>query len=446
MFRTALDLKRAVDAIPHRVAPIGEAPAVVREWVIETAGEDGSDDQDDDVDTIASYIRAGARIAAEDIYSFDARYRLGGKTCLKVRDADGETVYDGGLFPDASALEAMMRAADPSPYGDMRKMETVIDLEVRKASEISADRFEISQDAVEQLERDWLQSGVLCPGSVRLVPYKINFYGKGGKFKAHRDTPEKGLVGTALVSLTGDFEGGELTVETRQGVEIWKKGYAGAACFFYPDAVHEVREVTRGVRATIAFKVFARNDERVDHNEAVTDGIAHFLEKAAEVYRRTTEKRTLGLILAHEYDITATALKGVDQNYQLAARKLGWVVDSIPVLVRLCGTFGNSGGGERVDEATGTCCVYPLLDEHIEFARGMRERPETPYDDLDIHFYSLGESPGLEWKSDWRPYDPGWSGNYADGKEDSVYLSRALIIEIGSGGADDPGVKSAGKS
>jgi hypothetical protein len=41
----------------------------------------------------------------------------------------------------------------------------------------------------------------MYPRKVKAVPYKINIYGPGGRFVAHKDTPQSGLVGSTSALL-----------------------------------------------------------------------------------------------------------------------------------------------------------------------------------------------------------------------------------------------------
>ena len=100
---------------------------------------------------------------------------------------------------------------------------------------------------------------------MRAVPYKLNIYGPGGHFSAHKDTPAADLVGSALIGLgdTSDEQAG-LLLETKP--ELWRAD-AGSWIMFYPDVVHEVKKVTSGYRATLAFKmVYTKEAHEEDKN------------------------------------------------------------------------------------------------------------------------------------------------------------------------------------
>ncbi|KAG7096364.1 hypothetical protein E1B28_003808 [Marasmius oreades] len=97
------------------------------------------------------------------------------------------------------AIQKWLENAPVSGFGDNRVLETKVDPDVRRACEIPADGFKVKKELLKTIEKIW--SSNFHPANVRVEPYKIHIYGKGGHFKSHRDTPEKLLVGTFLLGI-----------------------------------------------------------------------------------------------------------------------------------------------------------------------------------------------------------------------------------------------------
>ncbi|KAG7096359.1 hypothetical protein E1B28_003803 [Marasmius oreades] len=98
-----------------------------------------------------------------------------------------------------NTIQKWLENAPVSGFGDNRVLETKVDPEVRKACEIPAEGFKVNSKLLDTIAKIW--STNFLPAKVRVEPYKIHIYGKGGHFKSHRDTPEKLLVGTFLLGI-----------------------------------------------------------------------------------------------------------------------------------------------------------------------------------------------------------------------------------------------------
>jgi hypothetical protein len=101
-------------------------------------------------------------------------------------------------------------------FGDQNLLETVVDPKIRIGRDLGADYFQLDPKLIEHVEQQWGE--YFFPVDVKAVPYKINMYKKGwcfgmlnkllifhflgGKFERHKDTPDKDLVGTFLLSIS----------------------------------------------------------------------------------------------------------------------------------------------------------------------------------------------------------------------------------------------------
>ena len=141
-------------------------------------------------------------------------------------------------------------------YGDALEEATKIDHSVRKgkdieiASLVEKDLMKIHKDFLRMLSYKFYEfSGI---NGVEVKPYKINYYQKGDHFVAHRDSPEKGLVGTIVFHLAGEY--GSFTIGPDDDQQTWIKE-DGPILMFYPETVHRVSPV-ESERWTMTFKVF----------------------------------------------------------------------------------------------------------------------------------------------------------------------------------------------
>jgi hypothetical protein len=85
-------------------------------------------------------------------------------------------------------------------------------------------------------------------------------------FKLHQDTPRSGLIGTLIYRLFDDSDC-SFAIHIPQGdstgkddVLLWSAEYHKSlpVVMFYADCQHEVRKLTKGHRATLTFKIYAR--------------------------------------------------------------------------------------------------------------------------------------------------------------------------------------------
>ncbi|KZT06682.1 uncharacterized protein LAESUDRAFT_749900 [Laetiporus sulphureus 93-53] len=343
--------------------------------------------------------------------------------------------------------------ATVSPFGDVQAQENKVDKNVRNAREILAAEFRVSPDLLQEIATIWDRN--FLPAGVRVEPYKIHMYGPGGKFRTHKDTPEKGLVGTFLVGL-GDSTPG------RGHLKVLKKCYradAGNWVAFHPSVPHEVTPIEEGHRAVIAFKVYKQEpvpgQEVVPRHDSLQEEIRSQMEHAFAAMHAP-----FGLLLEHQYCMGTTEFNGFDSILRDTAvkfaQKHGSDVHFLPVLTKFDGicNIDEYSNGPPESEAE----VYPLTEVHVNaILKAFRSKdvqsrygeymtPEGRYnlkittlcvktgeewlDDLeDVPFYALDfEESSLIWKKD---IDDGaeYTGNESrPATEDSIYLSYAMVV------------------
>jgi hypothetical protein len=312
-------------------------------------------------------------------------------------------------------LNEMYEFASDASYGNLANMTTDIDHNVRMARDISADHFEISQEFCEELAKIW-KKDFEWNGQIIVRPYKINIYTSGGLFKEHKDTPSKNLIGTFLVGLGDTSNPGRLAFPDIH--RSWDSAKLGNYCAFYTDVSHQVKKLDIGIRANLSFKVYASESIDMNGSSYLLPHLLPFIDIWKNSSLNKYDK-PFGILLTHDYSLTADHFKGNDRAYYDFFNSLGKQIDVLPVIIRIDGNW---------DEDDGSCKtgVYPLLESSIDYLIGKTDiQPIHPY--TDLKFY--GAPSGYQWKENYTPYCE-YTGNECQPAEiDSLYLHRALIIQ-----------------
>ncbi|GBE86780.1 hypothetical protein SCP_1000220 [Sparassis crispa] len=478
--RTALDLKKAIELAAKYLKPIGVCETKQDNFK-EDYGFERHEETDDEDDNDEGTQNGSARNKAlfkelAEIYNNDGRDHWIGILAepfrLTITRPGCEFSGDIVPSPDESSAGTNNKGEKPkvtsrssltkqlkkwfengavSGFGDVRAQETKVDANVRDAREIPASEFSISPNLIEQVEKCWGDHFV--PGSVRVEPYKIHMYGPGGKFKAHRDTPEMNLVGTFLVGLGDTTKKGCLFI----GNDIYgtdeddgHEATRGSWIAFHPDVQHKVAEIESGYRAVIAFKLFRKEIEEGRQTSVVRKKMEKVLEKMQAPY---------GVLLAHEYCIGTTMLCGLDNILNEAAHAIAQKkklnIHFLPVLAKVTAEAYRTGDMEEVNA---DAKVYPFTQAHVESLLKEVERKATaryqfekefPGDKdeneqdsgsnlveikwlvnaVDIPFYSVDyDKAAVTWT---RIEEEGaeYTGNDAKPyTEDSIYFSYGMIV------------------
>jgi hypothetical protein len=321
----------------------------------------------------------------------------------------------------ADQLLQLFDAASPAVFGDLKTMETRVDPLVRSGREIGADKFTVSLGLCEWVRRTW--AAYFRPVSVRVEPYKINLYAPGDRFVMHRDTPEKNLVGTFLLALSGwgaPCAGGGLVVHDEVGAFHWEGTNGWAA--FLPYLPHEVTPIASGARVTLAFKIFATDEDVAD--EACEFDEALLEEAASRIALCRNDCRQVGVLLKYAYSIDGTALCGGDRFVYRALQRLG-NVQSVPVAVHM----DSQADDLETEYWRGVANVYALTSDNLaRIAR--RDRPPTNESGEE----STRTIPFISVSRGHRIYDNSRDsiehvGNFAEpANVNTLYVQRALIV------------------
>ncbi|KAJ6509853.1 hypothetical protein DFH09DRAFT_1435381 [Mycena vulgaris] len=236
-------------------------------------------------------------------------------------------------------LAAMAAACQPARFG---------------AGRMDLSRFAAHLDVVASGLIDAISPGMLDGQTaggekvLRAEMYKLNVYGPGSFFKAHKDTPRgEDMIGSLVVIFPTAHKGGALTLS--HGGNTWTFDSAAelaahapspvsgiAYVAFYSDVTHAVEPVLEGYRVTLTYNLFL-----ADRNGASAPGlrIAPSPERTFEDVLRAlladpTFLPTGGLLaygLAHQYPMPAhvqtnvqtNMLKGSDARIRTISQRVG---------------------------------------------------------------------------------------------------------------------------
>ncbi|KAI0806929.1 hypothetical protein C8Q74DRAFT_23812 [Fomes fomentarius] len=183
-------------------------------------------------------------------------------------------------------MDHLAAECQPATFG--RNDEDVLDETYRKAGKMDVEDFMLGFD----VERAGLIDVVrtcLFPGEEETKPvkaelYKLNVYGQGAFFKAHKDTPRaENMFGSLVIVFPTPHRGGALLL--RQEPREWSFDSADilsdpaaaanvAFVAFFNDVEHEVTPVLSGHRVTITYNLyFAEPLEVRMHRDSLPAGL-----------------------------------------------------------------------------------------------------------------------------------------------------------------------------
>ncbi|KAJ7368822.1 hypothetical protein DFH08DRAFT_832358 [Mycena albidolilacea] len=228
-----------------------------------------------------------------------------------------------------TALKELESACEKATFGVDQT--DVLDETYRKAGKMDLNKFASRLDVVSSGLLDAITPDLLVGQSVdsdkdlKAEIYKLNVYGPGSFFKAHRDTPRgEDMIGSLVVIFPTDHTGGELTLD--HDGQKWTFDAAAkltefnstpslAYIAFYSDVTHAMEPVLTGYRVTLTYNLFL--SERV--NKVV---VGHRIVPAAEREFEDALRALLarpnflpkgGLLaygLSHQYPIPTSVAKG----------------------------------------------------------------------------------------------------------------------------------------
>ncbi|GAQ89541.1 hypothetical protein KFL_005340060 [Klebsormidium nitens] len=324
---------------------------------------------------------------------------------------------------------------------------------------------------------------------ISLLPYKINVYGEGGFFKRHVDSPRdvKNMIGTLVVCLPSEHEGGELVVSHGGVDHVFdfaprsgdRERVQWAA--MYGDCVHEVKEVKRGFRATLTFSIIqeeepkeeespywiCRSDPEVprvrdnlsDIGYKINADVGHYDlpkmedEVSSGPWNKPEAERKaqsivealraldpapdyVTILLSHDYTqanlLRPEILKGSDWVLHQAVAG-AFPVKMLTVVTRDHWNLPDESN-EDFHEGQGAAkySCYAFTKEDLAWLVGEGPKPEYKWAASAAAGKTLLVAPTAAQKAKLEERESGYSGNeYEEGGETlSVYFEAALVIEI----------------
>ena len=462
---TAINLRRAIEAIPGRMHPLGRQKLAEWIWVGDhTVTEEKDTDQwsgktNLEWTSVLQTVSDISRIAKGHdrvVITTPFDYSIWKKMNLTIHvSEDGNDLtetkgFRGNIYDlKLDELLTIYEYAQPAFYGDQKQLETVHDETVRKSREIT--NFSVSPEIDKEVEAYW-EKHFLIPCQAQ--PYKINLYRAGDFFKEHKDTPDKELVGTVLIGLgcrfvkDWDFKSFVVKDVLHDESISWKADKMNV-CAFYSDCPHEVQVIPDGdqnIRATLSYKIYAapeaiqkgwisRNPD--DKLNLAIDVIYKKLYSLVSTDIDVSKANgKFGVILSYDYSLHTEALKGADKIFIKAVQRFPKVdYQVIPVLISDSGEW-ECNDEEAPERPTYTSRVYPLTEECIQNALNVPASTQSPpfSEYRKLPFYDLADPKskrtiGFLWKS--KEVDAvRWTGNESrPGEIDSLYVQRAVIVK-----------------
>ncbi|KAF8430423.1 hypothetical protein L210DRAFT_3488248 [Boletus edulis BED1] len=239
-------------------------------------------------------------------------------------------------------LEALYHACQPAEFG--RNGENVLDDSYRKAGKMDPTSFSTLVDPHSLGIYDQVSKALLTQSfaTMDMELYKLNIYGKGDFFKAHKDTPHsQDMFGSLVVVFPSAHEGGQLVLRHRDKewtVDLTEKFMTKSepsVCFiaFFGDIEHEVLPVTSGYRVTLTYNLYHKP---IHPGTLFIQTPSHLQLKQALVDLVNDKSKLpnggyLGFGLAHEY---------VHTSRKLLELLLGQLKGSDRALADVCDALG----------------------------------------------------------------------------------------------------------
>ena len=326
--------------------------------------------------------------------------------------------------------DELIKLCQPSKYGDLKTQTTVLDEKVRKAYEIPGDKLIMTNNLLSKLKEIKKEIKNMYPDVYKFIEFKINklnVYTEGCHFKTHVDTPKDNMVGTLIIELPYDYEGGGFVLGTkkkfvgrRAKMTFSPNGFM-KYCAFFSDTPHSIKEIKSGCRVSLTFYIML-NPDSANMNNKVKDKVE------INNYLSTFENRKkpidypeeivvlsdiimgcvrkhgkIGLLLSHNYsnsEINNGVHKGSDAhliNYikNVENPHLNYKIsDVFPVVVNHSEQWSFGSYGEEYVRQS----VYRFCEEDIiATAKKMKGEPyeyvntdKIPLTDKGIPFYNIG--------------------------------------------------------
>ena len=225
-------------------------------------------------------------------------------------------------------VKALVALAEAAPYGQGTR--TVFDEAVRKCWQLDTAQFAFDSPQWGKFLKQTLATiseDLGIRGKISASPYKLLIYGKGGHFKAHKDTEKlDAMFGTLVIALPSKHEGGRLFVR-HDGREIevdfsreeQRHDFQHAA--FFADCEHEVEPVRSGYRCCVVYNLRLDQGDPGLLNLSLT-AQARGLLPALATLKQVQPGELSAVMLEHSYTEANLSLQNLKGNDQARAHAL----------------------------------------------------------------------------------------------------------------------------
>lgn len=396
LFKAGLRLRTAIENV-SKLPILGTCPQALREYTNNCSNDEYF--EGDTLDRICHRLRVltseAESIVIEEVEEDD--------TLSEANLTINSVNFQGSLSSiTPEDLQNWYEHAQPASYGDNQTLETRLDETIRKAREITD--FHVDDTLIKFVENKWDEH--FYPRTVRAEAYKINIYGPGDHFQAHRDTPAKDLVGTFLVGL-GDTS--EMCLTFPETGDIWGVADVGSWCAFYPSVLHEIEAGSKkGYRVTLAFKIYHRGEGGTINSSVALEEFLRGLP------------RPFGVLLDFQYSIGTKELNGGDAQLMKAAQEAGLKTKLIPVVTEFFAI-------EPYHDERTQLRIYPFTESEIAYLVDQTELPPS-YPNMTFYTLSSYKKTGSLW-SHKVTHRAEYVGNESRAHDEtSIYLHYALLI------------------
>jgi hypothetical protein len=423
---TARDVQQQIERVIATAAPIGYCDGY--EKIEKEYGEidydgDGNpypyaEDEEDEEETILTQARLDEIVhqylsprvmAAGDEFNSDDHI---------IINLPGKEIAFHTLYDDVSTKEVkeIYEVASIAGFGNVKTLTTDINPMVRNSREITSSQFTISKAMLREVERRWAEN--LYPRKVRAEAYKINIYQPGDFFSAHRDTPEKDLLGTFLLRLH-DTSDTKFILKGKDVDYVW--------CAFFTDVVHEMPKLNEGYRMYVSFKIYSSVEEKSE-------------EKSKESSCTTTDDKLknifsafetpFGVLLSHYYTKELpSSLKDIDEKlYQITSSLPDNDVSLVPVVIDI-----NYQWTCYDSRKTYSTDVYSLLDtapakKPSKKRKNVITKEVENVDGINFLLLDGDNNENIRWKAHENDAIEHTGNESRPGDGNSIYISCALIV------------------
>jgi 2OG-Fe(II) oxygenase superfamily len=231
----------------------------------------------------------------------------------------------------------LIEKAEIAPYGQGHQ--TILNEKVRKCWQIDASEFSFKSPDWEKFLTTILgkiQDDLGIQGVISAHPYKLLIYGKGGHFKAHRDTEKlDSMFGSLIIALPSKHDGGQLLIR-HEGREIevdfshTEHLHQFQYAAFFADCEHQVEPVRSGYRCCLAYNLRLDEGAADELNQALDQQAKSLIPSLTRLQQESPQKLT-AILLEHSYtetNLSISKLKGNDvakaKALFAAAKEIGY--------------------------------------------------------------------------------------------------------------------------